>query len=231
MRDGLPKALFVTGTDTDCGKTLVASALIHAYRNQGFSVVGMKPVASGSTLRHGELANGDVESLRRASNVDLPAGIVNPYIFEPAISPHFAAAEAGIEIDRQRILDAFAACQAAADIVVVEGAGGWRVPLGTGLDIASLAKSMDIPVLMVTGLKLGCINHTLLTFEDIQAKGCKMVAWVANLIDKDYRFVEQTISTIQSGTVAPLLAQIPWSPQAEPENLATAIDLEQLAGI
>ena len=231
MSDTLPKALFVTGTDTDCGKTLVASALIHAYRKEGYRVVGMKPVASGSGWHNGELVNEDVEALKLASNVELPAEIVNPYIFEPAISPHFAAAQAGIEIDQGRILKAFAACQAAADVVVVEGAGGWRVPLGNHLDIASLARSMDIPVLMVTGLKLGCINHTLLSFEDIRAKGCDLVAWVANLIDKDYQFVDQTIATIQSKSDTRLLAQIPWSPEGNAENLATAIDLGQLASI
>ena len=125
MVDKLPKALFVTGTDTDCGKTLIASALIHAYRDLGLRVVGMKPVASGSLRRDGQLVNEDVESLKSAANVSLPAEVINPYIFEPAISPHFAAAEANVTISLTTILDAFEACRAAADIVIVEGAGGW----------------------------------------------------------------------------------------------------------
>ena len=227
----LPRALFITGTDTDCGKTLIASAVIYAYRRLGLRVVGMKPVASGSVKHNGVLINHDVESLTRASNVDLPADIVNPYIFEPAISPHFAAAEMGVRIEKERILSAFKVCQEAADIVIVEGAGGWRVPLGDGLDIASLAKTMDLPVLMVTGLRLGCINHTLLTFDDIQAKGCQVAGWVANLVDKNYGFINETIASIQSEAPAALLASVPWLEEPDAEKLAAAIDLTQLASI
>ena len=227
----LPRGLFITGTDTDCGKTLIASAVIHAYRRLGLRVVGMKPVASGSAMHNGVLVNNDVESLTSAANVELPADIVNPYIFEPAISPHFAAADKGVRIEKERILSAFKQCQEAADIVIVEGAGGWRVPLGDGLDIATLAKAMDLPVLMVTGLRLGCINHTLLTFDDIQAKGCQIAGWVANLIDENYGFIDQTITSIQSEAPAALLARVPWLEDPDAEKLASAIDLKQLASI
>ena len=229
MISRLPRALFVTGTDTDCGKTLVASAVIHAYRNLGFSVLGMKPVASGSTMRDGHLVNDDVVSLINAANVSGPPEIVNPYIFEPAISPHFAARQSGIEISKEKILEAFNACQALADIVIVEGAGGWRVPLGEQLDIAGLASALDIPILIVSGLRLGCINHTILTCNDIRATGCKTIGWVANLIDKNYDLVAPTIATIQAAVEIPLVANIPWKTEQSAAQVASAIDLAQLA--
>ena len=231
MSSDLPAALFVTGTDTDCGKTLVASAVIHAYRALGYRVLGMKPVASGSRLVGGELINEDVQWLRRAANVDVPIETMNPYRFEPAISPHFAAHQAGVQISKDKILAAFKHCQEAADIVVVEGAGGWHVPLSVDLDIAGLAKAMNIPVLLVSGLRLGCINHTLLSLDAIRASGCGTAGWVANLVDRNYSLIKETLASIQARNPAPLIANIPWLPEPAPEGLAEAIDLSQLSRV
>ena len=224
----LPPALFITGTDTDCGKTHVASALISAYKSQGLRVTGFKPVASGSKSVDGRLINHDVESLTAHANVQLPAEVINPYIFEPPISPHFAAEQSGVEIELKTITDAYQECQKAADIVIVEGAGGWRVPLSPSLDIAGLAAALNIPVVVVCGLRLGCINHMLLTVKDINSQGTPICAWVANQIDPQYKNVEDTLATIKQSVSAPLLAKLSHQDRPDPSVAAHSIDLAQI---
>ena len=225
----LPKALFITGTDTDCGKTYAACAIMCAYKALGYKVVGFKPVASGSTYVDGALVNEDVELLIEHANVELPANIINPYIFEPPISPHFAARQSGQRIEPQHIEMAFRHCQEAADIVVVEGAGGWRVPLDEGFDIAALSKQLNIPVVVVCGLRLGCINHTLLTINDIRRSDVPIFAWVANQISATYEYVDDTIATIQSAVSVPLLAKLEYSKVADAASAAQKFDLAQAA--
>lgn len=229
-----PRAIFVTGTDTDCGKTFVSSALISALRDQGYGVVGMKPVASGSDRINGSLVNGDVESLKRQANIFLPDRIINPFIYEPAISPHFAAELTNEPINLDIIVDAYHQCLDAADIVIVEGAGGWRVPLGNDLDISILVQTLNLPVLLVSGLKLGTINHTLLTAEAIENDGVELIAWVANLIDPNYENVDATVKHLNNRMNAPCLAQFPWYDPGDESALtvnqaASVIDLTRLS--
>lgn len=225
----LPTSVFITGTDTDCGKTHVACALMSAYKSQGLRVIGFKPVASGSQEVAGKLINEDVERLTAHANVQLPVEVVNPYIFEPPISPHFAAAQAGEEIELEKIVNAYEECRKAADIVIVEGAGGWRVPLSPTLDIAALATTLNIPTVVVCGLRLGCINHMLLTINDIRRQGAEISAWVANQIDPHYANIEATVKTITQATSIPLLANLDFQSRPEPSAAAQSIDLAQFA--
>ena len=171
------KGLFVTGTDTGVGKTRVAVALIHALRARGLRVAAMKPVSAGSAP--GEL-NEDVTALLQAANVDADVSDVNPYAFAEPIAPHIAAQQAGVRIELEVIAAAYSRLAAAADVVVVEGAGGWRVPLNERDDMADLAQRLGLPVVLVVGLRLGCLNHALLTAESIAQRQLPWAGWVAN---------------------------------------------------
>ena len=174
------RGVFVTGTDTSVGKTRVAVALIHALRAQGLRVAAMKPVAAGSAP--GQL-NADVVALMRAANVTADVRDVNPYAFAEPVAPHIAAHQAGVRIELAVIAAAYARLAAAADVVVVEGAGGWRVPLNEREDISNLAQLLGLPVVLVVGLRLGCLNHALLTAESILNRHLPWAGWVGNHID------------------------------------------------
>jgi dethiobiotin synthetase len=172
--------LFITGTDTGVGKTRVAVALIHALRAQGLRVAAMKPVAAGCAP--GEL-NDDVSALLQASNVAADLCDINPYSFAPPIAPHLAAQQAGVRIELPVIVAAYARLAAVADVVVVEGAGGWRVPLNEHEEMADLAHALGLPIVLVVGLRLGCLNHALLTAESISHRHLPWAGWVGNTID------------------------------------------------
>jgi dethiobiotin synthetase len=171
---------FITGTDTGVGKTRVAVALIHALRAQGLRVAAMKPVAAGSVP--GEL-NEDVTALLQAANVVADIRDVNPYAFVDAVAPHIAAQQMGVQIELPVIVAAYARLAAIADVVVVEGAGGWRVPLNAREDMADLAQALGLPVVLVVGLRLGCLNHALLTAESIVRRRLPWAGWAGNTID------------------------------------------------
>ena len=175
-----PQGFFVTGTDTGVGKTRVAVALLTALVQAGRRAVGMKPVAAGCELRDGQLVNGDALALLAAGNVAASYGEVNPYAFRPAIAPHVAARQAGVAIDRARIDESRRRLALRADYVVVEGAGGWLVPLGPDATMADVARDFAYPVILVVGMRLGCINHALLTAQAIAASGLELAGWVAN---------------------------------------------------
>lgn len=174
------KGYFVTGTDTGVGKTRVAVALIHALRAQGLRVAAMKPVSAGSDP--GQL-NEDVVALMQASNVAADVADVNPYAFAEPIAPHIAARQTGVNIDLSVIAAAFTRLAAMADVVVVEGAGGWRVPLNENEDMADLAQRLGLPVVLVVGLRLGCLNHAVLTADSIIARQVSWAGWIGNHID------------------------------------------------
>lgn len=199
-------AFFITGTDTEVGKTHVACELIEQYVSQGQKVIGMKPVAAGCVLVNGVWVNEDVQRLTEASNVDAPLTLVNPYCFNEPIAPHLAAEKAGVTIEIDTIVKAFKQLQTIADVVIVEGAGGFLVPLNDDEDMADLAAALDIPIILVVGLKLGCINHSLLTAEAIKARGLSLHGWVANHIDPEMDMQQENIQTIakQLG-LAPML--------------------------
>jgi dethiobiotin synthetase len=214
---------FITGTDTGVGKTIVAAALVRGLVAQGLRVAVMKPVASGSERTPQGLRNDDALALMAASNVAAPYDRVNPYCFEPAISPHIAAEDARIAVDTGHIRRHFDALAASADLVVVEGAGGWLAPLGPSTSIKDIATTLDLPVVLVVGLRLGCINHALLTKLAIEAHGAKLAGWIANTIDPAMARQKENLETLVRLTGEPPLAVVPsLAPGATPLALHEA---------
>lgn len=193
-------AYFITGTDTGVGKTRIACKLIRDYVALGHKVIGMKPVAAGTELVNGAWVNDDVLKLEAASNVKAPRALVNPYSFNEAIAPHIAAKKAGVEIDIKVIQQAFKKLVSMADVMIVEGAGGFLVPLNDTETMADLAAALNIPIILVVGMKLGCINHTLLTIEAIQARNLSLHGWVANRIVPDMPYCDENIAAITQKT-------------------------------
>ena len=192
----MKQAFFITGTDTGIGKTYIACKLIQQYVAQGYKVVGMKPVAAGCDWVDGEWVNDDVLKLEAASNVKAPRALINPYSFEQPIAPHIAAELEGKTIEIAVIKQAFDELCNLADIVIVEGAGGLLVPLNSTCDMADLAKALNIPIIVVVGIKLGCINHALLTVEAIKARNCLIEGWIANKMDRTMLCCEENIASI-----------------------------------
>lgn len=203
--------LFITGTDTGVGKTLVAAALIERFVKSGIPTIGMKPIAAGAKLVGGCLMNDDVEQLIAASNTEAPLMHINPYVFEPAIAPHIAAKQAGIDISMNQIMAAFHALSEQAEIVIVEGAGGFLVPINDTEDMSDLASALALPVVLVVGMRLGCLNHALLTIASIKAKGLQLVGWVANSTDEPaMASFDENLLSLKQRIAAPCLGVIPW---------------------
>ncbi len=196
---------FITGTDTGVGKTLVASRWIRAMTQQGIRAVPMKPVAAGCDYSEVGLRSEDALALIAASGRDLPYARVNRYALEPAIAPHIAAAERGIAIDLQLLAEDYQWLRQLGDLVCVEGAGGWRVPLGEQHTTADLVRSLDLDVVLVVGMRLGCLNHAQLTAESIIADGCRLAGWVANFCDPEMARAEANLVYLQRHLPAPLL--------------------------
>jgi dethiobiotin synthetase len=207
----MKQAFFITGTDTDVGKTYVACKLINDYVAQGYKVVGMKPVAAGGNYIDGKWLNDDVLKLEAASNVKAPRELVNPYSFKEAIAPHIAAEKTGVEIKIAEIKQSFDALTSMADIVIVEGAGGFLVPLNDTETIADIVVALNIPVILVVGMKLGCINHSLLTAEAIQARNLNLHGWVANKIVPDMAFCDENIAAITQRLGVNCMKNYPYS--------------------
>ncbi len=221
----MTRGFFVTGTDTGVGKTLIACALLHALARAGRRVIGMKPVAAGAVRGAQGLINDDVALLRAAGNVDAPLALINPYCFEPAIAPHLAAEQAGTVIELELILDAYRNLSSIADIVVVEGVGGFCVPLNRGEDSADLAHRLGLPVILVVGLRLGCLNHALLTAQSIRAKGLTLAGWIANHIDPAMADAGRNVAALAERLSAPLLGDIGFTVDPEPQRIAGLIAL------
>jgi dethiobiotin synthetase len=206
----MKKGYFVTGTDTGVGKTLIACAMLLQIARSGLSAVGMKPVAAGCTRTDDGAFNDDVEALRAASSVQVPLEWVNPYLFDAPIAPHIAAANEGRSIDLDIIREAFRRLCDSADAIVVEGAGGFCVPLDDRHDTSDLACRLGLPVVLVVGMRLGCLNHALLTQEAIATRGLTLAGWVANCIDPGMREVQANIKTLRRKIAAPLLGTVPF---------------------
>jgi dethiobiotin synthetase len=211
------RGYFITGTDTGVGKTCVAAALLHRLAQGGARVVGMKPVAAG-VEPDGRYA--DVDWLQAASNVDLPAAWRNPYAFPAAIAPHLAAAQAGVEMDFGQLHAAFRQLSAQVDHVVVEGAGGLLVPLGPQGDFADLALRLDLPVVLVVGLRLGCLNHARLTAMAIRVRGLRFAGWVGNVCDARMPALEANLASLHELLPAPCLGVVPRLTGPQPGNVA-----------
>jgi dethiobiotin synthetase len=212
--------LFVTGTDTGVGKTRIAAALCVAYAAHGKRVAAMKPVASGCMQTRAGLRNDDAEALRAAMTVRAAYGDVNPYAFEPAIAPHIAAMEAGCPIDFGLLDGCYERLCMQSDVIIVEGAGGWLTPLDATRTFADLAVRWQLDVILVVGLRLGCLNHALLTAEAIEARGLKLAGWVGNSVDPDFARREANTETLHARLAANCLGIFPYSPESSAREVS-----------
>jgi dethiobiotin synthetase len=222
-------ALFVTGTDTGVGKTRVAGALCRGLAARGTRVAAMKPVASGCALTPEGLRNEDALLLLAAMNVRARYSDVNPYAFAPAIAPHIAAREAGVDIDFAVLDRAYERLRMQSQALIVEGAGGWLAPLDASRAFADLAVHWRMDVILVVGMRLGCLNHALLTVESIERRGLRLRGWVANSIDPRFERQAENISSLESRISAPCLGIFSFEPHADPETLAQALAVDALA--
>lgn len=202
------RGLFVTGTDTGIGKTMVSCALLHALRARGLRAVGMKPVASGCERTAAGWRNDDAQRLLAASDPQPDYARVNPYALPDPTAPEIAATAVGVQVDLGPMRDAFAALRAQADFVLVEGVGGWASPITATLDHADLARAFGLPVLLVVGLRLGCINHARLSERAIRADGLPLLGWVANTVDPTLAHVEQTLAILDRVLTVPRLGRL-----------------------
>ncbi|ABB74436.1 dethiobiotin synthase [Nitrosospira multiformis] len=221
---GMGKGYFVTGTDTGVGKTRVTCALLHAFAATGKTVVGMKPVAAGCE-------NGmwpDVELLAAASNISVQREHINPYALVPPIAPHIAADRAGIEIDLEVIRQAHLELKKKADIVIVEGAGGFLVPLNDHEDSVALVQALGLAVLLVVGMRLGCINHALLTAHAVRAAQIPLAGWVANRIDPEMAVFKENVLALEQRLDCPLLGILPYDQNHDARDLSSLLDIARI---
>ncbi len=219
-------SLYVTGTDTGVGKTLASCALIYALRHRGRRVVGMKPVASGCARLDGDWRNDDALALQAASEPRPPYALVNPYALPEASAPQIAAAQAGVAVRLEPILAAYQVLQRQADAVIVEGVGGWLAPLAEGLEQADLVRALRLPVLLVVGLKLGCLNHARLTARAIAADGLDVLGWVANAVDPALGHADDYFELLRAALPAPCLGRLPYAPGRAATELAAYLRIE-----
>lgn len=227
----LGKGVFVTGTDTEIGKTVVTCGMLFRLREAGYAVAGMKPVAAGCRRTPEGLRNEDAEAMQAVVGPRFSYDEINPYALEPAIAPHLAAADAGVELDLARLAAAYRHLAGAADITLVEGAGGWRVPLGPKTYMSDLASALGLPVLLVVGVRLGCLNHALLTAEAILKDGRPLLGWVANTLVSDANRAADQIDSLRQRMPAPLLGVVARHPLPAAETVATDLDLAQFRHI
>ncbi|HEX7932384.1 MAG TPA: dethiobiotin synthase [Paraburkholderia sp.] len=225
-------SLFVTGTDTEIGKTFVSSALVRGFVREGLQAAAMKPIAAGAFELNGELHNEDADQLDAASSVLLPPAMRTPYLLKEPAAPHIAAALENVTFDIDHIVACHREALKRADIVVVEGVGGFRVPLTATQDTADLAVALKLPVVLVVGMRLGCISHALLTAEAIAARGLTLAGWVANRVDPDMTFPDENIASIRAHLArehdAPLLGIVPHLNPPAPELAAAQLDINRL---
>lgn len=215
---------FVTGTDTGVGKSLVASALVHMHAAHGMRSAGMKPIASGAYFDGENWRNEDADSLNAVSNVALRPALSNPYLFRSATAPHVAAAEEGKHIDIDHLEACYREICTEAEVVVVEGAGGFLVPIDEHNNSDALAARLGLPVILVVGIRLGCINHALLTQLAIQSRSLPLAGWVANHIDTDEPYAQALVESLKQRIDAPLLGELPRMAKADAEHAAQLLD-------
>ena len=222
IRTPMTQAYFITGTDTEIGKTYATCALLARAALNGLRAVGLKPVAAG-TEADGE--NEDVRRLMAASNVALDARTINPWLLSEPISPHIAARHTGTEITLPPIKASFDAATKRADLILVEGVGGLYAPLSDTLSQPDLIRALDISVILVVGLRLGCLNHALLTYMALKHEGCQLAGWLGNLVNPAFQAQAENIATLRQRINAPCLGILPFDPNAQPANLASAVTL------
>jgi dethiobiotin synthetase len=213
--------IFITGTDTEVGKTVITAGLLITARRCAKTAIGMKPVASGAVHTKAGLRNDDATTLLDQSRPQLDYATHNPFAFELPASPNIAALKADATVSLDILNAAFTRCSAVADIVLVEGVGGWRVPLSNTLQTVDLVRNLNLPVILVVGMRLGCINHALLSIEAIKFDGIELLGWIANSIDRRYEYHRETMETLLERIDAPLLGCVEWHDKA--------VDLERVA--
>jgi dethiobiotin synthetase len=218
-------AYYVTGTDTGAGKSFASAALLHALRRGGATAVGMKPVASGCDATPEGLRNEDALALIAASDPRPDYALVNPWALPEPTAPQIAAARAGVRVTLPPITAAYAQLAAMADHVVVEGVGGWLAPLADELEQADLVRALDLPVILVIGLKLGCLNHARLTARAIEADGCRLVGWIGNAVEAPGPHHAAYLQLLAWALPVPWLGELPHAPGAGPAALASALAL------
>ncbi|WP_147653078.1 dethiobiotin synthase [Vulcaniibacterium gelatinicum] len=212
--------LYVTGTDTGVGKTVASAALLHALRAQGRRAIGMKPVASGCEPTAHGWRNADALALQAASDPRPDYADCNPYALRLPLAPELAARADGVEVELAPILAAHARLAAQAEVVVVEGVGGWAAPLSGTLDQADLVRALQLPVVLVIGLRLGCLNHAYLSARAIAADGCRLVGWIASRIDPAMDAADDNLALLRSRLPAPCWGVLPHAPGADAATLA-----------
>jgi dethiobiotin synthetase len=223
------RGVFVTGTDTGVGKTLCACVLVHALRGRGLRVAPMKPVAAGAAAHGDGWANEDTLALAAAAGPGAPSHPqITPVLLREPVAPHIAAAREGRAIDLEPLLAAHRQLASRWDFTVVEGVGGFRVPLGPALDARDLAVALGLPVVLVVGLRLGCLNHALLTADSVQASGLRLAGWIANAIDPAMAVPDENVAALAGRLPAPLLGRLPFSPCAPAAAMAGLLDVAPL---
>ena len=219
---------FVTGTDTGVGKTLISAAMLNALGRLGLQAVGMKPVAAGTLVRDGQTWNEDVALLAEQSTLAVDATLTTSYLLNEPCAPHVAARLEDVTIAPAVLRQAYQQVAAQAEAVVVEGVGGFRVPLTDDFDTADFAVELGLDVILVVGLRLGCLNHALLTAEAIAARGLRLTGWIANQIDPEMPHQADNVQALQQRLSAPLLGVVPWMSVVAPARAADAIDFSFL---
>lgn len=227
-KSSMHTAYFITGTDTGVGKTLVSCALLQAFAVSGRSVVGMKPVAAGCNSTLEGMQCEDVTLLRASSSMDAPPAWVNPYPLNAAVAPHLAAVQDGILLELEVMLDAYQQLSRIADVVIVEGVGGWMVPFNDQQTSADLAQQLDLPIILVVGMRLGCLNHALLTAQAIQASGLVLHGWVANQIDPEMAMFDENVQSLSARLAAPLLGVVPHFEPGQSKTLVPYLNISLL---
>lgn len=226
------RTYFVTGTDTEVGKTFVSAALLYALNNNGMCTVGLKPVAAGCERQQGQWKNEDALILQQASSLDLSYDTINPIALPDAIAPHLAAEKQGSTLSVSNMIEALqGGLEVASDFTLIEGAGGWYVPLNDTEFFSDFAVALSLPVILVVGLRLGCINHALLTEAAIKQAGLPLAGWVANGIDPNMDSVIENIRTLKNTIEAPCLGVVSYFPSALPQDAAACLDVQMLARI
>ncbi len=216
---------FITGTDTGVGKTLISCALLQAFADKGLRTVGMKPVAAGVDA---DGVNEDVKLLASASSVHSDLALTNPYSFTAAIAPHIAATRENRSISIAHIIDCYQQLALVADVVIIEGVGGYCVPLNDSEDTAMLATQLGLPVILVVGMRLGCLNHALLTLREIERSGLECRAWVANVVDADMGALAENIASLKERIAAPMLGVVQFQAEVDVQRVVASLDISLL---
>ena len=222
------KAFFITGTDTNVGKTLIAAGLLVAAKNRGLTTAALKPVAAGCEQTAEGLRNGDALLLQSVITQSLAYDQINPYALEAAIAPHIAAQQEKRSLSVDRLSGFCRGVLASANFTLLEGAGGWRVPINARETLADLAKNLQLPVIVVVGVRLGCINHALLTLEAIIRDGLPVAGWVANCVDAEMPVLQENIDSLRARLPAPCLGVVPFLAEQLPDVVATYFDETEL---